>query len=75
MSQKFVVPEQDAIEVFVNDVGSISIRVYDRTEGDINIIVIQPVFVDLLIRALRAAKREANDMNAQVGKGGDVKEI
>jgi len=51
-----VIPEQKGIDVFVNKGGSISISQNDPLDGP-SFIAIQPSNVNLLIKALREAKK------------------
>lgn len=49
------IPHQDGVEVFVNEGGAITIQQENAIDG-ISFIVIQPVNINALIRALREAK-------------------
>lgn len=60
MSTIHRIPEQEEISVYVNDDGAIAMESFNPLENERALIVIHPDYVDALLRALRAAKREAN---------------
>jgi hypothetical protein len=51
------VPQQDAIKVFANEAGSISIQQENGMDG-ISTVCIHPAYLNALIRALREAKQD-----------------
>jgi len=58
------VPQQDEIEVFINETGSITIRQFVPTNGESGMVVVQGQNVAALIRAVRAAQRELKESEA-----------
>lgn len=58
MSRVTAVPQQDAIDVFVNDNGDIAIEQCDD-RMEVSVVAVAPAHVERLIKALRAAKRQA----------------
>lgn len=62
------VQQVDQIEVFVNQAGGISIRQGD--ERDEILVVFQPEHADAVIKAIRAAAKEARELRVEEAKEG-----
>jgi hypothetical protein len=60
-----VIPEQKGIDVFVNKGGAISITQSDPSDGP-SCVVIQPSNLNLLIKALREAKKSIENSEFEV---------
>lgn len=56
-----VFPTTEALEVFVNEGGSVTMKQDDAMGDDPSLIIIPLEHIEAVIKALRAAKREAQD--------------
>lgn len=56
-----VFPTTEALEIFLNEEGSITMRQDDAMGGDPSLIVIPLEHIEAVVKALRMAKRGAQD--------------
>lgn len=64
-----IVPEQESIEVFANDSGSVSIcQTSFAGRGEDSLIYIHTNYIPALIKALRKAAKEAEAIDAETGQ-------